>query len=96
MNPRNECHLAAAPLAHTLNVFHTYVQVATQGIPSQQVSVVEGQLTWMIYIVGAVIKGRLISSSAESQVWGNEEGGERARIMSLHLESCVTLVRSLW
>ena len=43
-------------------------QVTTQGTSSQQLSVVEGQLTWMIYIVGAVIKGRLSSSSAESQV----------------------------
>ena len=44
--------------------------MTTQGISSQQLSVVEGQLTWMIYIVGAVIKGRLSSSSAESQVGG--------------------------
>lgn len=29
---------------------------------------VEGQLTWMVYIVGAIVKGRLSSSSAESQV----------------------------
>jgi exportin-7 len=31
------------------------------------VQVIEGQLTWLVYIVGAVIRGRLSSSSAESQ-----------------------------
>uniref|UniRef100_A0A7S1SV05 Exportin-7/Ran-binding protein 17 TPR repeats domain-containing protein n=1 Tax=Tetraselmis chuii TaxID=63592 RepID=A0A7S1SV05_9CHLO len=30
-------------------------------------AVIEGQLTWLVYIVGAVIRGRLSSSSAESQ-----------------------------
>lgn len=30
-------------------------------------SVLEGQLSWLVYIIGAVIKGRLTSSSAESQ-----------------------------
>ncbi len=34
----------------------------------QQLAVLEGQLAWMVYIVGSVIKGRLTSSSAESQV----------------------------
>jgi len=31
-------------------------------------AVLEGQLAWMVYIVGSVLKGRLSSSSAESQV----------------------------
>lgn len=33
-----------------------------------QIQVLEGQLTWLVHIVGAVIKGRLNSSAAESQV----------------------------
>lgn len=33
----------------------------------QQLAVLEGQLAWMVYIVGSVLKGRLSSSSAESQ-----------------------------
>lgn len=28
----------------------------------------EGQLTWLVHLVGAIIRGRLSSSSAESQV----------------------------
>ncbi|GBG80488.1 hypothetical protein CBR_g30950 [Chara braunii] len=32
-----------------------------------QLSVMEGQLTWLVHIIGSVIKGRLSSSSAESQ-----------------------------
>lgn len=28
----------------------------------------EGQLTWLVHLVGAIIKGRLSSSTAESQV----------------------------
>ena len=31
-------------------------------------AILEGQLTWLVYIVGAIIKGRLSSTSAESQV----------------------------
>lgn len=32
----------------------------------------EGQLTWLVHLVGAIIRGRLSSSSAESQVGFNE------------------------
>lgn len=34
---------------------------------ASQLVVLEGQLAWMVYIVGAVVRGRLSSSSAESQ-----------------------------
>lgn len=38
--------------------------------PAEALSVIEGQLSWLVYIIGAVIKGRLTSSSAESQEVG--------------------------
>eukprot|EP00951_Prasinocladus_malaysianus_P012227 scaffold91009_cov49-Prasinocladus_malaysianus.AAC.1 len=43
--------------------------------------VVEGQLTWLVYIVGAVIRGRLSSSSAESQE--TIDGDLAARVFGL-------------
>ncbi|GAX79235.1 hypothetical protein CEUSTIGMA_g6675.t1 [Chlamydomonas eustigma] len=48
-------------------ILEVFSKAATQAIPAQQLAIVEGQLTWLIYIIGAVIKGRLSSSSAESQ-----------------------------
>ena len=40
-------------------------QAVSQTLPPQQLALLEGQLTWLVYIVGAIIKGRLSSSSAE-------------------------------
>eukprot|EP00897_Mesotaenium_endlicherianum_P004381 jgi/Mesen1/3971/ME000210S03214 len=37
------------------------------GSDSNPVIVMEGQLTWLVHIIGAIIKGRLSSSSAETQ-----------------------------
>ena len=37
------------------------------GQDAVQLEVVEGQLTWLVHIIGAVIRGRLSSSTAESQ-----------------------------
>ena len=48
------------------------LQAATQVVPPPQLALIEGQLTWLVYIVGAIVKGRLSSSSAESQVRGAE------------------------
>jgi hypothetical protein len=44
------------------------VQAAIAAVPGPQLTVLEGQLTWLVYIIGSIIKGRLSSSSAESQV----------------------------
>lgn len=38
-----------------------------QGTDPGQLNVLEGQLTWLVYIVGALIRGRISSASAESQ-----------------------------
>ena len=38
------------------------------GQSGRAIALLEGQLTWLVHIVGAIIKGRLSSSSAESQV----------------------------
>jgi exportin-7 len=35
--------------------------------PPATLAVVEGQLSWLVYIIGAVVRGRLTSSSAETQ-----------------------------
>ncbi len=37
------------------------------GQDAVQLVVLEGQLTWLVHIIGAVIRGRLSSSTAESQ-----------------------------
>lgn len=37
------------------------------GADSQPLQIMEGQLTWLVHIIGAIIRGRLSSSSAESQ-----------------------------
>lgn len=37
------------------------------GQDAVQLEVLEGQLTWLVHIIGAVIRGRLSSSTAESQ-----------------------------
>ena len=48
---------------------------------SRSVALLEGQLTWLVHIVGAIIRGRLSSSSAETQV--------RAPAPCLPLMSCL-------
>ncbi|KAG2485018.1 hypothetical protein HYH03_016221 [Edaphochlamys debaryana] len=45
-----------------------FKQAAQQQMAGPQLSLLEGQLTWLVYITGAVIKGRLASSTnADSQ-----------------------------
>mmetsp|Transcript_26690 Transcript_26690/g.50766 ORF Transcript_26690/g.50766 Transcript_26690/m.50766 type:complete len:1056 (-) Transcript_26690:229-3396(-) len=46
-----------------------YVEMARHqpGTDPGQLNVLEGQLTWLVYIVGALIRGRISSASAESQ-----------------------------
>jgi len=44
-----------------------YQQMGQTGAGADQAAVLEGQLTWMCHVVGAIIKGRLNSSSAEAQ-----------------------------
>ncbi len=39
-----------------------------------ELEVVEAQLAWLVFLVGAIIKGRLSSSSAESQVRAGMSG----------------------
>jgi len=40
---------------------------AQQGLPPDQAAALEGRLTWIFLVMGAIIKGRLSSSSAELQ-----------------------------
>ena len=46
-----------------------------------QLLVLEGQLTWIVYIIGSVVRGRLNSSSAESQE--SIDGDLSARVFAL-------------
>jgi len=51
------------------------------GSDVSQLLLLEGQLTWIVYIIGAVIRGRLNSSSAESQE--SIDGDLAARVFAL-------------
>ncbi|DBA92724.1 hypothetical protein WJX77_011928 [Trebouxia sp. C0004] len=44
-----------------------YSRGIVPGQDAVQLEVLEGQLTWLVHIIGAVIRGRLSSSTAESQ-----------------------------
>lgn len=49
-------------------VFHVgWHAMGNAGQDAVQLEVLEGQLTWLVHIIGAVIRGRLSSSTAESQ-----------------------------
>lgn len=70
-------HLCRFQYEHTLkyltNVMDPLLQTYSEcvhlqpGCDTSQLAVLEGQLTWLVYVVGAIIRGRLSSSSAESQ-----------------------------
>lgn len=46
----------------------TAVQASVAVMPAPQLAALEGQVTWLVYMIGSIIKGRLSSSAAESQV----------------------------
>ncbi|GFR52397.1 hypothetical protein Agub_g14907, partial [Astrephomene gubernaculifera] len=59
-----------------------FKQASVQPLPGPQLSLLEGQLTWLVYIVGAVIKGRLATSTnADSQE--TLDGDLAARVFAL-------------
>lgn len=43
-----------------------FYAMGSAGQDAVQLEVLEGQLTWLVHIIGAVIRGRLSSSTAES------------------------------
>lgn len=49
----------------------------------QQLGVLEGQLAWMVSIVGSVIKGRLSSSSSSAESQESIDGELSGRIFGL-------------
>ena len=55
-------HLYACALLHV-----GWHAMGNAGQDAVQLEVLEGQLTWLVHIIGAVIRGRLSSSTAESQ-----------------------------
>ncbi|MEW5298899.1 MAG: hypothetical protein WDW36_001972 [Sanguina aurantia] len=58
-----------------------YKAASQTAIAPVQLAILEGKLTWLVHIVGAIIKGRLSSSSAESQE--AVDGDLAARVFSL-------------
>eukprot|EP00850_Spirogloea_muscicola_P007102 SM000035S13082 [mRNA] locus=s35:297618:305506:+ [translate_table: standard] len=50
-------------------ILQAYTEAARvpHGLDASPLTVMEGQLTWLVHIIGAIIRGRLSSSSAESQ-----------------------------
>ena len=72
----NHNDLAAAPgadmpcpdIAVFTCLYDDGLACATGKVEAQALAVMEGQLTWLVHLVGAIIRGRLSSSSAESQV----------------------------
>ena len=38
-----------------------------EGSSGPELAVLEGQLTWLVHVIGAVVRGRQSSSAAESQ-----------------------------
>lgn len=67
------CRFQYRPTADFLLAFmqplsSSYKDAAVPGkASSQELEIMEGQLTWLVHLVGAIIKGRLSSSTAESQ-----------------------------
>ncbi len=55
--------------------------IMTPGSDVSRLLLLEGQLTWIVYIIGAVVRGRLNSSSAESQE--SIDGDLAARVFAL-------------
>lgn len=62
-------------------IIEAFKQAASQVVPGPQLALIEGQLTWLVYIVGSIVKGRLSTSSAESQE--NIDGDLVARVLGL-------------
>ncbi len=50
-------------------------------LPAVQLATLEGQLTWLVYIIGALIKGRL--SAAGSEAHESLDGDLAARVLQL-------------
>ncbi|KXZ55001.1 hypothetical protein GPECTOR_3g165 [Gonium pectorale] len=62
--------------------FFKQASASQQPLPGPQLSLLEGQLTWLVYITGAVIKGRLATSNnADSQE--TLDGDLAARVFAL-------------
>jgi exportin-7 len=60
-----------------------YRQVSSMGlaVDESQLAILEGQLTWFVYMIGAIIKGRLIMGSTDAQEV--LDGELAARVLSL-------------
>eukprot|EP00983_Pelagomonas_calceolata_P110829 1159718-Pelagomonas_calceolata.AAC.3 len=71
----------------------TRLAAALVALPGPQLVVLEGQLTWLVYIIGSIIKGRLSSSSAESQIrWLITKG----RLSSSGADSAAATQKARW
>ncbi len=56
-----------SPTPHHSPHPHPPTPTATDPAAARNLAIIEGQLAWLVHIVGAVIRGRLSSGSADSQ-----------------------------
>lgn len=70
-------------LSYHLIFLQAYTEAARQtGVDNQQLQAMEGQLTWLVHIVGSIIKGRQTSSTSAEPHEGID-GELAARIFQL-------------
>ncbi|GAB4820934.1 hypothetical protein N2152v2_007980 [Parachlorella kessleri] len=60
---------------------YSQLGAASTGADLRQLSVLEGQLTWLVHIIGAVIRGRINSTGADAQE--TTDGDLAARVFGL-------------
>eukprot|EP00803_Ostreobium_quekettii_P004119 evm.model.scf_281.4 EVM.evm.TU.scf_281.4 scf_281:37255-51104(+) len=75
------CVLVCSLLDPIAKGFQDWSTGQPPGQDARQLSVLEGQLTWLVYIIGAVLRGRLSTSSSETME--SLDGDLSARVFSL-------------
>ena len=64
-----------------------------EGSGGPELAVLEGQLTWLVHVIGAVVRGRQSSSAAESQARSPFAGPDMplcsiGRLLCSHVQAC--------
>ena len=84
--PLQIMHLQLFPYMCSLTSLFSHTHTVLNAAEKQQLAVLEGQLAWMVSIVGSVIRGRLSSSSSSSSSAESQEsldGDLSARVFGL-------------
>ena len=80
------CTFICSVLDPAMNAF-TQCAALQPGADTSQLRLLEGQLTWLVYIVGAIVRGRNSFSSAESQEVIDGELAARVFNLIKHLDT---------